>query len=189
MTQISRTICPIVSLLIFLAMNAYAQPYPSSKKHLEQLIREGSKNNYSGVYTIQACNEDSLFYKQDTIRFYDDPDYYSKIGICCEFIEWEFSDDDLIRQQEPQTCMDPSSLLVSSIRYYKYRIEKHNRKIFLNLYTDKKTYNSFLLQNIEYFELPGENNCRGITLIRQRPVIPKIRIQLPNPVKMTTPAK
>ncbi|HLN53492.1 MAG TPA: hypothetical protein VK212_07260 [Lentimicrobium sp.] len=167
-------------------LKLYSQPDPSSKKHLERLIREGANDNFSGIYSILACNEDSLFFQQDTIRFYDDPGYFSSIGICCEFTEWEFIDDDLIRQQEPQTCLDPSSMLISSLRHFKYRLEKSRGKIYINLFSSNKEYESFLVKNIEYIELPGENNCRAITLIRQRPVIPLLKIKMPNPVKMVT---
>ncbi len=164
-------------IILFLVLNCYSQPEPSSKKYLKQLIKEGKKDNFPGVYSIMACNEDSIFFKNDTVRFYDNPAYFSKIGICCEFMQWEFIDDLIIHQQEPQNCMDPSDLSVSSIHYLRYKIKKSRHNIFLYLFDVNKQTESFLLQNIEYIELPGEINCRGITLIRQ----PK-NIQIEEPV-------
>ena len=162
-----KIIILLIALLIIPAIKTYCQPNPSSRKYLKQLIREGQKSNFPGIYSIMACNEDSLFFKNDTVGFYDNVDYFSKIGICCEFIQWEFIDNDIIHQQEPQNCMDPSNLSVSSIHYFGFRIRKNKRNIYLDLYTDKRQFDTFLVKNIEYMELPGAVNCRGITLIRQ----------------------
>lgn len=152
--------------MMMASLQLSAQHQPSSKKPLKQLIKEGTESNFIGIYTLITCNEDSLFFKSDTIHLYDNAYYFNTIGICCEFVEWEFSDDDLIRQQQPQTCLDPPSMLTSDIHYYKYRITKHKRRAYLRLYTKKDVFESYLVENIEYFELPGENNCRHITLIR-----------------------
>jgi hypothetical protein len=158
----------LVVIMIGMGMNLLSQPYPSSRKHLQQLIKEGNEQKDLKTYSLLACNEDSMFYMHDTLYFYDNAKYFDEVVNCCEFLEWEFLSDNIIRQQEPLTCLEPSNVLLSSMRYYKYKVTKRKKLIFLDIMLDKKMLASYLVRNIEYIELPKEESCRAITLIRQR---------------------
>ncbi len=158
----------LVVVMIGMGMNLLSQPYPSSRKNLLQLIKEGNEQNDLKTYSLLACNEDSLFYIHDTLFFYDNASYFDEVVNCCEFLEWEFLSNNVIRQQEPLTCLEPSNVLLSSMRYYKYKVTKRKKHIFIDIMLDKKLLTSYLVRNIEYIELPNEERCRAITLIRHK---------------------
>ncbi len=158
----------LIVLMIALGMNVISQPHPSSRKQLLQLIKEGNKQNDLKTYSLLACNEDSLYYTHDTIYFYDNARYFDEVVNCCEFLEWEFFSTDIIRQQEPLTCLEPSNVLLSSMRYYNYKVIKRKKQIFIDIMSNKRVLTSYLVRNIEYIELPNEERCRAITLIRRK---------------------
>lgn len=151
----------------------YAQASPITRKHLKQIIREGIHNTNDQYYTLLGCNEDSLYYTTDTIHFYDNVKFFDQIGICCEFVEWEFTGDDLLRQQEPQTCMEPSSVELSTRQYYKYRMKKKRGNVYFQLMGHKQPVATYRLTNIEYLELADLTPCTAITLVRVKKSTPE----------------
>jgi len=164
----------VAGMLIMLSVGElYAQASPITRKHLKQIIREGIHNNDDQYYTLLGCNEDSLYFTADTIHFYDNAKFFDQIGICCEFVEWEFTGDDLLRKQEPQTCMEPSSVEVSTRKYYKYRMKKWGGNVYFQLMEQKKPTAAYRLTNIEYIELADLTPCIAITLVRVKKTIPE----------------
>lgn len=151
----------------------YAQASPITRKHLKQIIREGRQDNEYGFYSILGCNEDSLFFTADTIHFYDNSRFFDQIGICCEFVEWEFTGNNILRQSEPQTCMEPSSVAVSTIRIYGYRLKKWGGNVYFQLMGKKKPITTYRLINIEYIELTDLTPCTAITLVRVKKSTPE----------------
>lgn len=157
----------------------YAQASPITRRHLKQIISEGIHHTNDQFYTLLGCNEDSLYYTADTIHFYDNVQFFDQIGICCEFIEWEFTDGNLVRQQEPQTCLEPSSVEISTRRYFKYRMKKWGGNIYFQLMEQKKPVITYRLTNIEYLELADLMPCTAITLVRVKKSTPDESPKLP----------
>lgn len=151
----------------------YAQASPITRKHLKQIIREGRYNDEYRFYNLLGCNEDSLYFTADTIHFYDNSRFFDQIGICCEFVQWELTGNNLIRQSEPQTCLEPSSVAVSTIRIYGYRLKKWGGNVYIQLMGKKQPVATYRLTNIEYIELADLTPCTAITLVRVKKTTPE----------------
>ncbi len=151
----------------------YAQASPITRKHLKQIIREGRHNDEYRFYNLLGCNEDSLYFTADTIHFYDNSRFFDQIGICCEFVQWELTGNNLIRQSEPQTCLEPSSVAVSTIRIYGYRLKKWGGNVYIQLMGKKQPVATYRLTNIEYIELADLTPCTAITLVRVKKTTPE----------------
>lgn len=158
---------------MFSAGEVFSQASPITRKHLRQVINEGRQDNEYSYFSILGCNEDSLYYTADTIHFYDNSRFFDQIGICCEFVQWELIGSNLLRQQEPQTCMEPSSVEISTIRYYKYRMKKQGGNVYFQLLNQKNPVATYRLVNIEYIELANQLPCTAITLVRVKKINPK----------------
>lgn len=154
-------------LFMFSTGEVFSQASPITRKHLRQIIHEGIHNTNNRFYSLLGCNEDSLYYTADTMHFYDNAQFFDQIGICCEFVEWEYTGNNLLRQQEPQTCMEPSSVEISTRRYYKYRIKKRGGNVYFQLVGQQNSIITFRLTNIEYIELADLTPCTAITLVRE----------------------
>lgn len=168
---------------MFSAGEVFSQASPITRKHLRQVINEGRQDNEYSYFSILGCNEDSLYYTADTIHFYDNSRFFDQIGICCEFVQWELIGSNLLRQQEPQTCMEPSSVEISTIRYYKYRMKKRGDNVYFQLVGQQNSIITFRLTNIEYIELADLTPCTAITLVREPEEAIKTMLEEPQPKK------
>lgn len=173
----------LLYFFMFSAGEVFSQASPITRKHLRQVINEGRQDNEYSYFSILGCNEDSLYYTADTIHFYDNSRFFDQIGICCEFVQWELIGSNLLRQQEPQTCMEPSSVEISTIRYYKYRMKKRGDNVYFQLVGQQNSIITFRLTNIEYIELADLTPCTAITLVREPEEAIKTMLEEPQPKK------
>ncbi len=173
----------LLYFFMFSAGEVFSQASPITRKHLRQVINEGRQDNEYSYFSILGCNEDSLYYTADTIHFYDNSRFFDQIGICCEFVQWELIGSNLLRQQEPQTCMGPSSVEISTIRYYKYRMKKRGDNVYFQLVGQQNSIITFRLTNIEYIELADLTPCTAITLVREPEEAIKTMLEEPQPKK------
>ncbi len=156
----------LLYFFMFSAGEVFSQASPITRKHLRQVIHEGRQDSDYNYFSMVGCNEDSLYFTADTIHFYDNAQFFDQIGICCEFVEWELIGSNLLRQQEPQTCLEPSSVEISTRRYYNYRIKRRGGDVYFQLLDQKNPVSTFRLANIEYIELADQVPCTAITLVR-----------------------
>ena len=174
----------LLYFFMFSAGEVFSQASPITRKHLRQVINEGRQDNEYSYFSILGCNEDSLYYTADTIHFYDNSRFFDQIGICCEFVQWELIGSNLLRQQEPQTCMGPSSVEISTIRYYKYRMKKQGGNVYFQLLNQKNPVATYRLVNIEYIELANQLPCTAITLVRVKGASMKPMLKERQPKKL-----
>ncbi len=126
-----------------------------------------------------TCNDDSVFFKVDTIRLYKNTsNYFSTVG-CCNYLYWAFSSKKDMTQEttysmiaDSSPCKDTSLLKGEEIQTSKdltYQLEADNGKILITTFDNGKAINVFQVLSIDKV-IAGERNelTERITLKRLR---------------------
>lgn len=157
----------IVLVISILTTNLYSQTEFVTKKEVRRIIKEGFSisSDYSDAWG--ACNDDSLYFKTDTIKFYNNSNYFYQVGHCCQFVEWQFFMRKVIRRQEYQRCIEPPRISVASFFYFKYKIVKKKNIIIIKTFRKDNFIESFKVVRIENVILPsGRISGTRIVLLR-----------------------
>ncbi|HQV87467.1 MAG TPA: hypothetical protein PKZ90_16135, partial [Chitinophagaceae bacterium] len=85
-----------------------------TKENLEAIIINSIDQPEKGKISFPSnpwttCNQDSAFFKLDTLYFCTNSYYYQRNSNCCQFISWTFYDSNSLIKVEDQTCKEPSS--------------------------------------------------------------------------------
>jgi hypothetical protein len=137
---------------------AFGQDNIPTKLQFKKLFKENTH------WTI--CNQDSAFYKSDTLRLYSNVNYFYQKSSCCNFVDWIFYKNNSFLQKTSQVCKEPATTGVISNKE-KYTLILASGKLFLLNYKG----------HIEYFEvvsllkipLVNNNSTIEITLKRLTP--------------------
>jgi hypothetical protein len=112
----------------------FAQNYPT-KNELKKLFSE--KQQYLGELSWETCNDDSAYFKNDTIRL-----YYRKTCLnqykCCEIIDWTFFNGISFGLSVTSLCQEPP--LTSAIGpddRYRIKIKKVKKLLELHIKNSK----------------------------------------------------
>jgi hypothetical protein len=153
--------------IIILTNNLYSQTDLVAKKQVRRIIKLGLSSRSGHDDTWFACNDDSLYFKSDTIRFYNSGNYFYKFEHCCQFVEWQFFKRNVIQRQESQWCKEPPCTFVASLISFKYKILKRKNKLILKTYRKDNCTVSFIIIGIENVIFPsGQQDGQRIILKR-----------------------
>ncbi len=94
----------LISTIIFSWSQLFSQDYPT-KKELKNLFSE--KQEYLGELDWEICNDDSTYYKNDTIKLYYRNTTCLNQGRCCEKIEWTFFNGKSFGLTNTSLCQEP----------------------------------------------------------------------------------
>lgn len=146
-----------------------------SKKNLEEIIRNSINQPEKGKISFPSnpwttCNQDSAFFKLDTLYFCTTSYYYQQNSNCCQFISWTFYDDNSFIRVEDQNCKEPSSAKAyKSDDNFKFQLIEQSNQVFIQTFIDKKPVDNFKILSIE--RLKKSNNdgeFDKVTLVRQK---------------------
>ncbi len=157
-----------ILISLFFHTIAFAQNAPGKKelvKLFKSSINQKSKKSISvGSVSWIMCNQDSAYYKSDTIKLYNNVNYASQISSCCDFVNWTFYNKNSFIQSYSQICKEPAS---SSIKtdYYKITIKAIDKKILLSL-NSQKGLEFFMVLDIKEIKLATYDSTTEITLRR-----------------------
>ena len=156
-------------VIILLINNLYSQLNQTSKKELKIIIKEGFNNSTFNSFTWNTCNEDSLYFFADTIKFYDGNNYFNQIEHCCQFVEWQIFKGKSIRRQESQICNEPPSVSVATYYSFKYKVIVKNKRVLIQTTRSGNQKEYFVLIKIENVVLPsGRLDGHRIVLKRMK---------------------
>jgi hypothetical protein len=136
------------------------------KKIFKESIDQESKKSISvgsGEWTI--CNQDSAFFKDDTIRLYSNINYFYQISKCCNFINWTFYEKKAFVQSTSQICKEPASASPST-EYYNIRFFSDKQTLYLYVIKQKSSVEVFQVLSIREVNLADNESSKEITLKR-----------------------
>ncbi|PAW93333.1 hypothetical protein CKK33_07405 [Mucilaginibacter sp. MD40] len=159
-----------ISLFILLYSSAYSQSVnPSVKKVIKILksnIDQSSKNSISvGSGEWLICNDDSAFFKKDTLKLYNNINFFYQQSKCCDFIGWTFYKTSAFVQSNLQICKEPSSRSTRT-DYYKAKMFYKKGSTYLLISKLNDLTKSFKIININTIHLAQGNQATVVTLRR-----------------------
>lgn len=100
-------------------------------------FKQVSKTDSQSIYnTWYICNDDSSFFKKDTISLYDNINSILQPKICCDFIKWTFYKENYFLQSSLHNCTYPSS--ETKKEYYSTNILLRKKKVIFIVYDNTK---------------------------------------------------
>lgn len=117
----------------------------------------------SGAWTI--CNQDSAFFKTDTLRLYSNSNYFYQLSECCDFIEWTFYKKNAFVQSKSQICKEPATSS-AFVDYYQISIFSEKQKTYLLVIKPRMSSEKFEVIEIGNINLADNHSSIVITLKR-----------------------
>lgn len=117
-------------LFFLIAQITFGQTNGVAKKRL----RQNFKNKDSFARQWMTCNNDSLFYKSDTLYFYDSLNYNS----CKKYIIWGFVSPQKFYQIEGESFNSYGTVkVIMNDDWCKIKIFKKNKETYVRVYKKK----------------------------------------------------
>lgn len=114
-----------------------------------QLFAQIKKQELVGDWA--SCNKDSLYYTSDTIRLYQDNNYYFKTK-CCYYVHWNIFTKGKMKIENSFMCVEPGRRFWNSDEIA-IELKKNNGKQFIILKKNGAAMQNFLLLSFEKIEL------------------------------------
>lgn len=110
------------------------------------------------------CNQDSAFFKTDTVKLYSNINYFYQKSNCCEFIKWTFYRKNKFTQSQSQICEEPP---ISSVKFDYCNIDFFSKKGKTYILVINKS-NDQLFETIGLEEIPLADNGSSKVVILKR---------------------
>jgi hypothetical protein len=113
------------------------------------------------------CNQDSSFFKSDTLRLYSSINYFYQKSDCCKLVEWNFYKANAFTRSSLQVCTEPpiGSVLTEN-DYFKIKISSNKSGLYLFVVDRKDSSDSFKIIDIQEIELSNNTKSKLIVLKR-----------------------
>lgn len=161
----------IFTLFFALSINwGLCQELSPSKHQLSKLFKlsidqESKKTISVGNNAWTICNQDSSFFKSDTIRIYSNINYFYQKGACCKFIQWTFYKKNAFVQSDLQVCIEPSSSSILN-KYYTIEFLSGKKELYLFILNSDNAFELFRVINLQEIKLAQNNSTKIIALKR-----------------------
>lgn len=121
-------------------------------------------------FELVSCNSNSSFFKSDTIKFYNNINYFYQSNECCEFIKWEFYKLNKIAQTELKICKEPSTAKVRTENdYFEIKLIKEDGENFIVKKSKDKKVQRFKILGLSDLKMPKDNNSiQMLTIVKVR---------------------
>jgi len=145
-------------VLSVFSLSCFCQPKPINVKAVKRYFT--NQNDY-GERQLFTNNDDSIYYKSDTISLYD---YYAPR--CKKFIMWSFDKPNTFHFFEGQHFENGvSEIRVGRDNRYKLKFKKKNSQLYIELWHNKKSILIFQVVAMGYNESEKRNK---MILVKQK---------------------
>jgi len=140
----------ILILLFLIAHYSYGQNVPLTKENLFKKFKESIKQNSKNSITTNSnpwviCNDDSLYYKSDTLKLTPHSNNYPDCKCSC-FIDWTFYKKGAFILTK-EFINEPRQISVAQDWYVIKLLEK-NKDLILETYNQNKVIEQFKVLSI-----------------------------------------
>ena len=160
----------LIFILLFVAKVGMCQNLIPNKHQINRLFnssfdKESEKKLNTGSVVWTICNQDSAFFKADTIKLYSEINYFYQFSSCCHFIQWTFYKKHAFIQSSLQICNEPSSGSITTLNdYFNIKLLRGNLLEILNAKGDPGP-EFFVIINVDEIKL-ARGKSKIITLKR-----------------------
>jgi hypothetical protein len=161
--------------LLFLLVGpvVFGQDTEVTKSKLLKIFKESIRQHKSGKISINSnpwviCNRDSSFYKSDTLRLYNNENYYYHSN-CCEFIDWIFYKKGAFVQTRAQICKEPPTVSITrNDDWFSIKVSKKGSGLFFDASNRDRITERYQVISIDKVDSIGQPNDikTVVTLIR-----------------------
>jgi len=153
----------LVCINVGFCQNLSPTRHQVTKLFKSSIDQESKKSISVGNSAWTICNQDSAFFKADTLRLYNNLNYFYQISTCCKFILWTFYKKNAFVLSGMQVCKEPAS---SSIRteYYKIRYFGDKKELYMVVLDRKRQPEFFRVIGLQEIGLADNNKSKVIVL-------------------------
>lgn len=149
----------LIATLILSWCQLFSQDYPT-KKELKKLFSE--KQEYLGELDWETCNDDSSYYKNDTIRLYNRNTVTVCLNQerCCEKVDWTFFNGNSFGLSKTSRCQEPPlSTAIGPDDRYKIKIKTVDTILELHIKNSKSQ--TEILEVVSLIKCEGDYMAYG----------------------------
>lgn len=178
----------LFTLTLILSFNLLfgQQTYPT-KEDVYKVIKltisqKITKNNSSCEYgqcgEWWTANNDSLFYKKDTLKFYNSSNIVYGDTTFCNSLVWDFSNNETFSDSKAQMCQEPPTRTIKGGFFpghekikmpNKYEVSVRNNKTFIDILVDTAIFETFEVVGLgKTTQKNLGDKSYVLTLVRQR---------------------
>lgn len=139
-----------------------SQVYTLLKSTVDQPFK---KNIRVGAGEWLICNQDSAFFKNDTLRLYSNLNYFYQLNKCCDFIGWTFYRKNAFVQSKSQICNEPASSSANS-EFHEIQLISKNKSTVMLVRKQGVVVQMFEIISLDKVALANNNSSNVITLKR-----------------------
>jgi hypothetical protein len=181
---------PFLTLALALTFGiASGQTTNPSKSDIEKVIkltitqkmtRENIACEYGQCGEWWTANKDSIFYKSDTVKFYNSSNIVYGDTTFCTSLVWDFENGNAFNDSQAQMCQEPPTRTIKAVPFLsgqknyvktpdRYAITSKDDKTFIVLFSDKNVIETFRV--IDLTKTTQQNlgdKSYVLTLVRQK---------------------
>jgi hypothetical protein len=113
------------------------------------------------------CNQDSSYFKSDTLRLYSNINYFYQKSSCCKLVTWRFYKKNAFTRSDLQVCNEPPTGSVLTKNDY-FRLKVISSKNGLSLLIKNQISPPVFFMMIDLQEIELDNNSRSKLIVLKR---------------------
>lgn len=151
-------------ILALISITLSAQHVPRIKE-LKTAFKPSSKEPWEESQWI-FCNNDSAYYKSDTIRGYKPAEDIIPWE-CCDVVQWAFYSRSTFSLYEISRCQEPPTGVHYLHDYYRVIYDQQKEKLYLDILKAGKFHSRYQVLSLDTVILPERSvECRVLTLAK-----------------------
>lgn len=112
------------------------------------------------------CNQDSSFFKSDTLRLYSTINYFYQKSNCCKLIKWDFYKKNAFTRSSLQVCTEPpTGSVLTENDYFKIKLPSDKSSLYL-VVVNRTHQNFFKVIDVREERLANNQKSKVIVLKR-----------------------
>jgi hypothetical protein len=151
-------------MLVFslVVKTAWCQAIIPTKHQIAKLFNMDEDNT---EWTI--CNQDNSYLKSDTLRLYNNINYFYQKSTCCKLVQWKFYKKYAFTRLDLQICTEPpTGSIITENDYFRIKFSSDKSGLYLFVLNKKSTPEFFQIVGLQEVKLSNNNISKIIVLKR-----------------------
>ena len=164
----------ILLIAILNSINSYGQTKSYSENEIYALFKNSISQTEKGKIEVPSnpwliCNQDSSFFRKDTIRVCSNSYYRNSLN-CCQYIAWTFYDKDKFISTNLELCKEPTTASATKDKdYFKILVVPADNYLIISTFNNDQLKDSFKLLSVDNIKQSNSDLASTVlTLVRQK---------------------
>jgi hypothetical protein len=151
----------LLIILLVCGHMTFAQNTNPTKNHLLRWFKASIEQDHSGKIGTNSnpwviCNKDSSFHKSDTLKLYNNKNYYY-YSQCCDFTNWTFYKKNDFVLTKVKICDEPATgSIARNEDWFIIKVSKKKKSIFLETYNQGQLIEKFKVLSLAKVDNIGQ---------------------------------